>query len=222
MAETFPIVVPVRYSGGGLTMQSTSSRLGAEEIFVRGVVMPKEGAALAIRLTLPNLPEPIDARGTVAARVLPNVKGKEAGFWVRFEEMAPEVREALDKMLLAHSAPGGAAKRAFARVQTRLEVGWTTAREFLVVYAENISAGGIFVIAPNPPPLHEVVELSLKLPDGEAPAKTNAEVIQRLTAEEAKQLGRQPGAGLQFVGSDDNFRSRLDRCIENLLAQPAH
>src|SRR5260221_12765956 len=101
MAETFPIVVPVRYSGGGLTMQSTSSRLGAEEIFVRGVVMPKEGAALAIRLTLPNLPEPIDARGTVAARVLPNVKGKEAGVWVGVEQRGAEVRAAIYQVLPA-------------------------------------------------------------------------------------------------------------------------
>jgi uncharacterized protein (TIGR02266 family) len=222
VAETLPIVVLVRYTGGGLTMQSTSSRLGAEQVFVRGVVMPKEGTAIGIKLTIPDLPQPLDLRATVVERVLPNVRGKEAGFWARFDALAPEALETLEKVLRDHSAPGAATKRQFVRVKTRLEVGWASAREFLVVYAENISAGGIFVVSPNPPPLQEVVELSLKLPDGEAPAKTNAQVIQRLTPEDAKRLGRQPGAGLQFIGGDDNFRKRLDLCIENLLVQPEH
>ena len=56
MAETLPIVVPVRYSGGGLTMQTTSSRLSAEGVFVRGFVTPKEGAVLSLTLTLPGVP----------------------------------------------------------------------------------------------------------------------------------------------------------------------
>jgi len=222
VADSLPIVVPVRFSGGGLTMQTTSSRLGADSIFVRGVVTPKEGSAIAIRITLPDGLGMLDARATVIERVLPNVKAKEAGFWARFDGLTPEAVAQLEKLMRDRSGQGGATRRAFARVKVRLEVEWKSAREFLVVYAENISAGGMFVVSQNPPPLHEMVEVSLKLPDGEGPAKTEAEVIQRLTADEAKRLGRQPGAGLQFVGSDDDFRRRLDRCIENLLVQPEH
>jgi uncharacterized protein (TIGR02266 family) len=222
VADSLPIVVPVRFSGGGLTMQTTSSRLGADSIFVRGVVTPKEGSAIGIRITLPDGLGLLDARAIVIERVMPNVKGKEAGFWARFEPLTPEATAQLEKLMLERGGQGGSTRRAFARVPVKLEVGWTSAREFLVVYAENISAGGIFVVLPDPPPLHEMVELSLNLPDGDPAAKTKAEVIQRLTAEEAKHLGRQPGAGLQFVGSDDDFRRRLDRCIENLLVQPEH
>jgi uncharacterized protein (TIGR02266 family) len=222
VADSLPIVVPVRFSGGGLTMQTTSSRLGADSIFVRGVVTPKEGSSITIRITLPDAPEPLDARATVIERVMPNVKGKEAGFWARFDALTPEATAQLEKLLRERSGQGGPTRRAFARVPVKLEVEWTSAREFLVVYAENISAGGMFVVSQDPPPLHEVVELSLKLPDGDPPAKTQAEVIQRLTADEARRLGRQPGAGLQFVGGDDDFRRRLDRCIENLLVQPEH
>jgi uncharacterized protein (TIGR02266 family) len=220
VAETLPIVVPVRYSGGGLTMQSTSSRLSAEGVFVRGVVTPKAGAQIAIQLTLPGAPRPLEVRGTVADRVLPGDKGKEAGFWVRFEAMSDEGRGVLAALLRDRSAPGGAAKRAFVRIPVRLQVSWPTARDFLIAYADNISVGGIYVVTPDPPALGEVVDLSLQLPDGPAPAKTKAAVIQRLDADQAKQLRRQPGAGLQFVGSDDEFRRRLDQCIENLLAQP--
>jgi uncharacterized protein (TIGR02266 family) len=222
VADSLPIVLPVRYSGGGLTMQSTSSRLNADSVFVRGMVTPKEGSSLAIRLTLPDVPQPLDARATVIERVQSNVKGKEAGFWARFDALTPEAAALIEKLLSDRSGPGGSARRTFVRVPVKLEVGWSTAREFLVVYAENISAGGIFVVSQDPPPLREMVELSLKLPDGDPPAKTQAEVIQRLTADEARRVGRQPGAGLQFVGSDDDFRRRLDRCIENLLVQPEH
>jgi uncharacterized protein (TIGR02266 family) len=222
VADSLPIVVPVRFSGGGITMQTTSSRLGADSIFVRGVVTPKEGASITVLITLPDGLGLLDTRATVFERVLPNVKGKEAGFWARFEALAPEAAEQLDKLIRDRSGQGGSTRRAFVRVKVRLEVEWPSAREFLVVYAENISAGGMFVTSQDPPPLHEVVELSLKLPDGEGPAKTDAEVIQRLTADQAKHLGRQPGAGVQFVGSDDDFRRRLDRCIENLLVQPEH
>ena len=64
-------------------------------------------------------------------------------------------------------------------------------------------------------------EVLLELPDGMQPAKTEAEVIQSLTPEQATKMGRTAGAGLQFVGSDDEFRRRLDLCIDNLLNQPA-
>src|ERR1700694_4637552 len=184
-------------------MQSTSSRLGPDSVFVRGMVTPREGAVLTLQITLPNAPQPLALRATVIERVQSNVKGKEAGFWARFDAPPPEATALIEKLLGDRTAPGAPAKRAFVRVRTQLEVTWTSPREFLVVYAENISAGGLFVVSQNPPPLHEVVELLLKLPDGEGPAKTDAEVIQRLTPDEANHLGRQPGAGLQFVGSDD-------------------
>lgn len=221
MTETLPIVVPVRYSGGGLTMQTTTSRLGAKSAFIRGVVAPKEGAAVAVQLTLPGAPGPLDARGTVIERVAPGVKGREAGFWLRFDKLGAGGSELLEGLLRDRGAPGGQAKRAFTRVPAHLQVSWPTPRDFLIAYADNISAGGIFVVTSEPPQLKEVVELSLQLPDGEAPAKTSAEVIQRITPEQATHLGVKAGAGLQFVGSDDEFRRRLDRCIENLLLQPA-
>ncbi|MCA1825309.1 MAG: PilZ domain-containing protein [Myxococcales bacterium] len=221
MAETLPIVVPVRYSGGGLTMQTTSSRLNAEGVFVRGFVTPKEGSVLSLTLTLPGAPQPVQAKGVITERVMPGDKGKEAGFWARFDSMDEASRTALDALLNDRGGGGNPVKRAFPRVKTRLQVGWASPREFLVAYSENISRGGIFVATAKPPPLRDVVELLLELPDGMVPAKTDAEVIQSLTPDQAARLGRTPGAGLQFVGSSDEFRRRLDLCIENLLNEPA-
>jgi uncharacterized protein (TIGR02266 family) len=95
-------------------------------------------------------------------------------------------------------------------------VGWTSARDFLIAYSENISRGGIFIATDNPPALRDVVELSIQLPDGLPPVKTQAEVVHSLGPEQARATGRVAGAGLQFIGGTDDFRQRLDECIAAL------
>jgi uncharacterized protein (TIGR02266 family) len=231
--DAIQLVVPVRFSGGGLSMQTTTSKGGLESIFIRCMVAPKAGAAIRIELTLPAAEGPVELTGTVSERVGPGDRTKEAGFWAKLEPLneyaSKSLREALGIRAPAKPAPKApvaappqrAAEpgRAFERIKARLQVGWATAREFLVAYSENISRGGIFVATQKPPELREVVELLLELPDGGGPAKTDAEVVHRVTAEQAKARGRVAGAGLQFVGADDEFRERLDRCMENLLAE---
>src|ERR1700682_584405 len=241
--DALNIVVPVRFSGGGLGMQTTTSRMSTEGVFVRCLVSPKEGAEIALILTLPSAARPVEIAGTITERVGHATQGKEAGFWVKFGSLSDDAREQLEGFLRSKGGqvtkrvtpspppsdaePEGSgsdaepdgSQRAWSRMQTRLQVGWSSAREFLVAYSENISRGGIFVATPSPPPLREHVELLLELPDGQAPAKTYAEVVHRITAEEGKARKRIAGAGLQFIGSDDEFRRRLDACIENLLMQ---
>src|SRR5512140_2554400 len=134
MGETLPLVVPVRYSGGGLTMQTTSSRIGADSVFVRGVVTPKQGSTIALRITLPGAPGPVEGRGTVTECVPPGVQGKEAGFWVQLDALAAEARAQLQAVMQDRATPAGAVKRAFPRVPTHLQVSWTSARDFLVAY----------------------------------------------------------------------------------------
>jgi len=228
-APTLPLVVPVRFSGGGLSMQTTSSRVGKEGVFVRCLVSPKEGARVTVALTLPGNARPMEASGTVTERAHGGAPGKESGFWVQFDALSGEAQAALDALLRERglagppaakaAAPAAPARieRGFPRVQTRLQVGWSSAREFLVAYSENISRGGIFVATQNQPLAREVVELLLELPDGSPPARTHAEVVQCVTAEQAKATGRTAGAGLQFIGGDEDFRRRVDACIDHLL-----
>jgi uncharacterized protein (TIGR02266 family) len=206
-------------------MHTTSSRLGPDGVFVRCLVAPKEGARVTLSMTLPGSKQPAEMEGVVQERVGANAPGKEPGFWVLFDPLSPQARELVDAALGGPSRPaaqGGAAPadarpRAFPRVQTRLQVGWSSAKEFLVAYSENISRGGIFVATQNPPAVHEVVELLLELPDGQAPVKVNAEVVQCVTTEIARATGKTAGAGLQFIGGDDDFRRRVDACITHLL-----
>jgi len=229
MSSTIPLVVPIRFSGGGLTMQSTTNRIGAESVFVRSLISPKEGSRVMLSLSLPGSARPLAATGTVVA---PGVEpAKDHGFWVLFDQLSEEARSFLEVVLRTKgatspprqaeraAAPRADGGRAYARVPARVRVGWKTSREFLVAHSENISRGGIFIANDNPPPLREVLELSLDLPDGKGPVKTHAEVVHRVTPEEARASGRRAGAGLQFVGANDEFRQRLDACVAALLAQ---
>jgi len=222
MSNTIRLVVPVRFSGGGLAMQSTTSRIDAEGVFVRSLISPKEGSSISLAFALPGASRMLTAHGTVASRG--EVGPVDPGFWVRFDELSQDARRFLDVLLrrrgakgLGPAAPsGGKDNRAYARVPARLRVGWASAREFLVSYSENISRGGIFIATDAPPALREVVEISVELPDGKPPVTTQAEVVHRVTPEQARAGGGVAGAGLQFIGGSDEFRQRVDVCIEAL------
>src|SRR3954468_21214888 len=227
MPRTIPAVIPVRVYGGGVSMQTTSSRIGAEALFVRALIAPKEGSRVELGLWLPGSARPLEAAGTVVAA--PGEAANEAGFWVRIEELSDDARAFLDVLLRSRGIAGvgrptpradtrAESRRAYARVPARLRVGWRPARQFLVAYSDNISRGGLFIASDDPPPLREVLELTLDLPDGKGPVKTHAEVVHRLTKDQARG-GAVPGVGVQFVGASDEFRQRLDACIDTLLTQ---
>lgn len=213
-------------------MQTTTSRLSLEGAFIRCLVSPRVGAPVQLQLTLPGSPAPVPIASVVSERVEPGAAGKEAGFWLRFEGLGREARTLLEALLTTRGGPPKPARpapteparpapsenrRSFSRVRTRLQVGWSSPREFLVAYSENMSRGGIFVSTPNPPPLREVVELMMELPDGKPPVRTKAEVVHSVSEAQAVALGCPAGVGLQFVGGDDEFRARLDACIDHLL-----
>lgn len=220
--DSHPIVVPVRFAGGGLALQSTTSRMSDEAAFVRSIVSPKEGAQMTLVLFLPGERLPLQLAGQVTEIVRVGSPGKEAGFWVAFAPLAADTKKRLEGFLIKRRGPHPTAqvpheRRSFGRAPARLKVSWGSARDFLQAWSQNISRGGVFVATDDPPPLREVVELQLELPDGEPPARTKAEVVQRTTPEEARASKRTAGAGLQFIGGDDAFRRRLDACLENLL-----
>src|ERR1700760_3695291 len=97
--DTVPLVVPVRFAGGGLSMQTTTSRLGTDGAFVRCVVSPKEGAEITIHLQIPEPVRIVEFPGVVIERVQPGSKGKEMGFWVEFRKLAPESKKLLQAMV---------------------------------------------------------------------------------------------------------------------------
>ena len=97
MSSTIPLVVPIRFSGGGITMQATTSRIGAERLFVRAPLSPKEGSRVMLSLSLPGSARPLDATGLVAPSGAE--PARDHGFWVRFDQVSQDVRAFLEVLL---------------------------------------------------------------------------------------------------------------------------
>jgi uncharacterized protein (TIGR02266 family) len=226
MSATIKLVVPVKFVGGGLSMQTTTSRIGAAGMFLRSLVTPKAGARMELKISLPGSARPLDASAVVTQS--PEAS-QDRGFWVQFETLSDDARAFLDAILRSKGVPGPGRPqpppipavrperaRAYDRVAARLRVGWTSSRDFLSAYSQNISRGGIFIATDDPPALRDIIELSVELPDGLPPVKTRAEVVRCVNREEARRTGAAAGAGLQFLDASDDFRDRLDACIEAL------
>jgi len=216
--EGIPIVVPVRFAVGGLVMQTTSGWVSSQAVFVRCLDAPSKGAAIALRITLPGRVAPEQVEGLVGERVPPGTKG-EAGFWATFRRLPVASRRRIARVFTGKNAAVSAlSRRAFPRAPLCREVLVRGQSGFFVAHSENISRGGMFIAASALSTLHETLEVQLNLPDGMGPVRTKAEVVQCVLPHQAH--GSRAGAGLQFVGADDAFRERFDRCLDNLLAAP--
>ncbi len=94
------------------------------------------------------------------------------------------------------------------RHATVLEVRFSSASEFVSEYAENLSAGGLFVRrAHNLEPLSEV-DVEINLP-GSGRFVVRARVAHVLDADTAARYNRQPGAGMQLVKTPAGFQDAL-------------
>jgi uncharacterized protein (TIGR02266 family) len=112
---------------------------------------------------------------------------------------------------------GGKNRRTFPRYRARFAVRFQTVQDFVLEYAANISAGGVFVVTDFPPDMDSVITVVLELPDGGAPVTCKAQVVHRVSKEQAAERGVQAGAGVQFVEADDAFRERIDQTINQIL-----
>ena len=100
------------------------------------------------------------------------------------------------------------------RYPTSLRVAFSAAERSLLDQATNISAGGMFVRTQRKLPRGALVSMDIELPDGPAPVR--AKVIHDVAPVRS---GAEYGVGVQFVGTDDAFRDRLERYIESLVAR---
>jgi type IV pilus assembly protein PilZ len=226
-----PIVFPIRVASGATVVQTTTREVSADGVFVCSLRPPKPGTQISLKLYVPGKPEAEEAVAVVREwRSAP-----EGGYWAEFVDPPRSLRERITALLerRARAAASGPPtpigamsiarkplddpRRAFPRVEARFGVRFGNVQDFVLEYAANISAGGVFVQTENPPELHSVVTVTLELPDGGRPVEAKGLVVHRVSREDAKKRGTPPGAGVQFVDSSDEFRERIDRAIEFIL-----
>jgi type IV pilus assembly protein PilZ len=202
-----PFVVPVRFSAGARVVQTTTLALSTGCAFVRCLIPPRAGEKVSLQLYLPD-----GGALKLTAKVRERGSERATGFWADFE---PDLRAQarISRALASVPEKGGSERRATRRIAMRLAVRFGTVDHLRKEYTTNISAGGMFIRTEHPPAMNEVVQVSLALPGAGAPLDARAMVVHRVTPEEARQRGVDPGVGVQFVESDDRFRERIDQII---------
>jgi uncharacterized protein (TIGR02266 family) len=211
MSSSRSFVFPVRYVSEGMAVQSTSRQLSPLGIDVRSLSPPRVGSRVSMALYLPHTAVPEVAIGRVS-RAISGVPG-EAGFWADFLVVDPQARLRISNLLSERDETDSVNHRGFPRHPVKLAVRFRSSREFVLEHASNISRGGIFIETDDPPPLDTAVQVEVQLPDDPTPVTTNGIVVHRQLAVG----GKAPGAGVQFVDSNDVFRERLDRYMDSLL-----
>jgi uncharacterized protein (TIGR02266 family) len=106
-------------------------------------------------------------------------------------------------------------KRRHQRFPVRIKVRFHSALEFVSEYADNLSAGGLFVRgAQKLDPLTEV-QVELALP-GYGTHSVRARVAHIVSDEAAAASGRRPGAGVEIVDPTDGFDDVLGEYLRRL------
>jgi len=206
-----PYVIPVRFTLGAQALQATTGALGVDCAFVRCLVPPRPRERLTMRLYLSD-DNPVQVTATVRPRT-----GKESatGFWADFVADKMGKARIARALGIVEQPAQPMDRRATPRYAARFAVRFGTVDEFRREYATNISAGGLFIRTEQPPDMEAVVDVALELPGGE-PVEGKAVVVHRVTVEEARSRGVDPGIGVQFVHGDDRFRERIDQFVATL------
>jgi len=228
--ERAPFVFPIRFATQNIAVQTTTRELSGHGVSVRCLEPPSAGTFIAMKLYLPGARDGLSADGVVLEVAPP---GRESGFWAEFRNLTAgaraQIAEAIGRRERASSAvpigsvavqPAEDPRRSFPRYEARFAVRFATVQDFVLEYAANISAGGVFILSDDPPPLKAVVRVEMELP-GAGTVATRGQVVHRLSKEEAAQRGTLAGAGVQFLDADDRFRERIDAAIAHILADGA-
>jgi uncharacterized protein (TIGR02266 family) len=200
-----PFVVAVRFAAGPHVVQATTIALAVDCAFVRCLVPPPLGEKVTLQLYLPE-GGPLQVSGTVRER-----SSTPVGFWVGFDKDL-KAQSRLSRLLASVPEKGGQERRALRRYPVKLAVRFGTVDQLRKENATNISAGGMFIKTEQPPPMNEVVQVTIDLPAGR-PIEAKATVVHRVTPEDARARGCDAGVGVQFVETDDRFRERIDEII---------
>jgi uncharacterized protein (TIGR02266 family) len=226
--ERAPMVFPVRFATGQVAVQTTTRELSDRSVLVRCLEPPPAGTALEMKLYLPGSTDALHLAAVVREHAR---AGADPGFWADFVDPGEPQRARISELIaqrerVAHAVPIGAValhageegRRAFPRYNVRFAVRFATVQDFVLEYAANISAGGVFVHTEQPPALKTVINVEMELPGGGAPVPARGIVVHRVTPEDARQKGTLPGVGVQFMDASDEFRQRIDDAISHILA----
>lgn len=102
-----------------------------------------------------------------------------------------------------------------------LSVRYSTAREFVTEYAENLSKGGLFLKDAHEIAPLQMVAVRLQLP-GFREYEILAQVVHIVPPDTAALLGRSAGAGMAIVHAPEGFQQALEQYLQRLGQRKDH
>jgi hypothetical protein len=219
------VALPVRFVSLEESLQTTTRELALEGAFLRCVEAPELGTRIVLDVQFK-----MGAANTFAEVDEIAIDPHDPGFFARFVQpgqlFLDRVRETLVRALAGEEAAraataelsteAGTTRRASTRFAEKLVVKLGGRGSEAGVFAHNISATGLFVLMPNPPGIGTLLNLELELPDKLPPVPVQAHVVRSLDAGQAAEQRTVSGAGLVFMGGNDEFRERYTAYIAAL------
>src|SRR5687768_141903 len=102
----------------------------------------------------------------------------------------------------------GVEQRSAERYDVHLTVKYASAADFVADYVENLSSGGLYVAGAQALPLGHECDVEIVLP-GLGEWTVRARVVFTLSAEDAANSERNPGAGMQVITNPEGFDDAL-------------
>jgi len=92
---------------------------------------------------------------------------------------------------------------------------------FISEYAEDVSLGGMFIRADEPPPEGSVIFIQFSLSDGSKLVEGLAKVAWCLNSAEAEASGRTAGMGVQFLHFDEESNAVVAEIVKRIAEAEA-
>lgn len=113
----------------------------------------------------------------------------------------------------AESSPESSNRRDATRFRVELEVGVVSEHNFYQGFAENLSAGGVFVATHVFKPVGALIDFSIQLPDSDVPITGLGEV--RWVREYRESSDARPGMGVRFIRLSHGAQDRIERFLQD-------
>jgi uncharacterized protein (TIGR02266 family) len=120
----------------------------------------------------------------------------------------------------AFISPTARERRRNQRLEVQLCVVLTTPNGKTALLSDDVNRSGLFIRTDNPAPLRALVTIVVDLDDGHESLDTVAIVRHVVSPDQAVELGRSPGMGVQFYGMGPALHQRWDKLIHELAADP--
>ncbi len=108
-------------------------------------------------------------------------------------------------------------RRKYPRVPILIQVRYRTIKEQFSGFAEDLSAGGVFIATPKPLPPGTLLTLEFALPDSNEPLKVKGIVAWSRT--NLSRLDQRRGMGIKFEGLTEKQKKRIASWVEKTKSQ---